>query len=408
MLRVFYFKSENEVYNYSIRIFLESLIDALLKTNRFQIYLIHLFDSSVDELCESTTEQNFHQIRIPSPLYYVKTIKNDQLYANRVVDLIAKHIDGIRSIIHINHFIECDIANIIKSRFNCPIVNSVHSVLLQTILNGNSKRISEYIREGKPKHEISIFNKEATLNKLSDIIVTVNQEQKTLLMDFYDLDENKIEIIRRGTIFKKVSITKKEKINLKKRYFINLDKKIILYVGRVDRSKGLHNLIEAVKLLNKEKIRARLIIAGEGDMEIISRAIGNYWAVITHVFFLSKNELLNLYKIADIGVLPHVYDNDSIVAKEMTSHGLPLVLSNCIGFKEIFSHKRNCLMARNNTLPTGEQNINVNELATNIKLLLENEDVALEINGHCVDDVLLKESFENTAIRYEGIYRSIL
>ena len=56
---------------------------------------------------------------------------------------------------------------------------------------------------------------------------------------------------------------------------------------------------------------------------------------VTFTGFMEKNDLYDLYRIADIGVMPSFHEQCSYVAIEMMRHGLPITVSTTTGLKEM-------------------------------------------------------------------------
>jgi glycosyltransferase involved in cell wall biosynthesis len=59
-----------------------------------------------------------------------------------------------------------------------------------------------------------------------------------------------------------------------------------------------------------------------------------------------SEQLFSLIQVANVGVLPAIYENDSLIAKEMILNKLPLIVSDYDGFKELFKDQE---------LPDGEK-----------------------------------------------------
>jgi glycosyltransferase involved in cell wall biosynthesis len=122
---------------------------------------------------------------------------------------------------------------------------------------------------------------------------------------------------------------------LKQKYNIETNKKIILFVGRLDPIKGTDILINSFRKVLKQKPECRLIIAGEGDFGKYFEAGEYIWTKITFTGRLDKSKLFELYRIADIGVMPSTHEQCSYTAIEMMMHGLPVIVSTTTGLNEM-------------------------------------------------------------------------
>ena len=83
---------------------------------------------------------------------------------------------------------------------------------------------------------------------------------------------------------------------------------------------------------------AHLIIAGSGNYDTCLREAKTVCTKITFTGLLEKDELYELYRIADIGVVPSLFEPFGYVATEMMIHALPLVVTATSGLNEVVDH----------------------------------------------------------------------
>lgn len=108
----------------------------------------------------------------------------------------------------------------------------------------------------------------------------------------------------------------------------------ILYVGRLGVYKGVHCLIEAVKSLDLSG--ARLHIAGQGsDRAILERAARDDRRIVIYGF-LATDKLRQLYSIADVAVVPSIYNEPfGLVIPEYYQQGIPVLGSRAGALPEL-------------------------------------------------------------------------
>ena len=143
---------------------------------------------------------------------------------------------------------------------------------------------------------------------------------------------NGIDIERIARIGKEVD---KEKI--KDRLGIR-EKKIIGVVGRLRKEKGQAILLESMKTVLQELPDTVLVVVGDGpdrlDLEEMARTLG----IDNHVKWLgqkSHDEVLRLYSIMDMVVVPSVFEGFGLTAAEAMAAGKPVVASDVDGLSEI-------------------------------------------------------------------------
>ena len=117
------------------------------------------------------------------------------------------------------------------------------------------------------------------------------------------------------------------------------DKRIILYVGRIEPLKGLDILLKAVALLNDTAITHLLIVGGslEKDAELqrlntlaVNLGISD---IVTFIGSVQQEQLPAYYSASDVFVLPSWYESFGLVALEAMSCGTPVVVSRVGGLK---------------------------------------------------------------------------
>ena len=99
--------------------------------------------------------------------------------------------------------------------------------------------------------------------------------------------------------------------------------------------KGITYLIKAFREVLKKKKGCRLILAGSGDYDKCFRESKEICSKITFTGLLEKQDLYELYQIANIGVIPSLFEPFGYVAVEMMMHKLPVVATATSGLNEV-------------------------------------------------------------------------
>lgn len=107
-----------------------------------------------------------------------------------------------------------------------------------------------------------------------------------------------------------------------------------LYVGRVSREKNLHLLADAFVEITDAGFDSNLIIVGDGAFRNdLERSLEGYPVFCTG--FLSGDELSAVYASADVFVFPSTTDTFGNVVLEAQASGLPVIVSQEGGPKEL-------------------------------------------------------------------------
>lgn len=195
--------------------------------------------------------------------------------------------------------------------------------------------------------ETGRFEIEKIVVDASDAIVASTHLEKQELVNNHNADKDKVSVVHPGVnhhIFKPY-----DKSYARSHLQIPQDKKIILFVGRIDPIKGISFLIEAIhKLTNTYPAfvdNFRLLLIG-GD--ITSRSFWQHPEVIKIKTLIARkdleccikflgskphNDLPYYYSASDVVVLPSVYESFGFVVLEAMACGSVVVASKVGGLK---------------------------------------------------------------------------
>lgn len=136
-------------------------------------------------------------------------------------------------------------------------------------------------------------------------------------------------------------LSEQEKDIIKKRYGIKEGEKTILFVGRLDKSKGLSELLAALQKLDET---FKLIIVGstlfgkkyvsdfEKDIRESCKKLGSR---VVFTGFVHHTEIWKYYKIADMAVLPSIWEEPAgLTMIEASVSGIPLITTISGGIPE--------------------------------------------------------------------------
>jgi glycogen synthase len=111
----------------------------------------------------------------------------------------------------------------------------------------------------------------------------------------------------------------------------------LLYVGRLEYEKGVHDLIAALPRIRRTHPGTTLTIAGDGTQQdwLVEQARKHrVLKAVTFAGRLDHDELLAVLHRADVAVLPSHYEPFGLAALEAAAAGTPLVTSNIGGLGE--------------------------------------------------------------------------
>lgn len=253
----------------------------------------------------------FNEVERPNYLRYTSSL------IEAVITLSNKHNFDI---IHCH---DSEVANAgltLKNVLKLPLLITVHFSF--------GKNSKEYPNLSKKEREI--------LPECTHII-TVSRVMEGELRELYDLDN--ISIIPNGINIDSINQHSEIKEDELKKY---KNKKNILYVGRLAPEKGVEYLIRALQRIVEKYPETILFIVGKGKQRHYLEELCNVLGIQDNVKFLgfiNNQDLLNkLYKLAQVMVIPSVYEPFGLVALEGMAAGVPVIVSKVGGLQEIPLH----------------------------------------------------------------------
>jgi glycosyltransferase involved in cell wall biosynthesis len=242
---------------------------------------------------------------------------------------------------------------------------------------------------------------------LVDRVVCLSESTFKILTDIYKISPNKISIIANGIRARKLKVHDIDK--LRSQLFLPEREIILLYVGRVSEQKGFFILIRAFEEALKKHSDLRLIIAGsleEDAFKYISKKHQFIISKITFIGFISRKKLFKWYAVADIGIIPSLYEQCSYVAIEMMIQGLPIITSDGLGLRDMFQDGENSLVDK-----IGNPVDNYREYKTNltdcINRLLDSKELKEKISSNVIDTFKGKYQYYHMRRQYKNLMKEL-
>ncbi len=116
------------------------------------------------------------------------------------------------------------------------------------------------------------------------------------------------------------------------------DERLILLVGRLVYEKGFHLALDALPGLIERLGKVRFLIAGSGTAEAELKEQAERLGLMEHGSFVGwtgDDELHSLYRIADLCLVPSIYEPFGLVALEAMASGCPCIVADTGGLREV-------------------------------------------------------------------------
>lgn len=168
--------------------------------------------------------------------------------------------------------------------------------------------------------------------KKSDLIITVSESSKKDILDFYDVDPDKIYVTYQAINPTSLAVEQRQISFIYKKYGLEFNK-YILFVGAIEPKKNIGRLIDAYTAIDTD---LPLVIVGKKGwlwQEDMSRIENNPKIKILN--YVSSDYLKYLYVGAYCFVFPSIYEGFGLPPLEAMSLGCPVITSDIPPLREV-------------------------------------------------------------------------
>ena len=172
--------------------------------------------------------------------------------------------------------------------------------------------------------------------KRSDCIITVSENSKKEIMEYFSVPEERIHIVYDGVYVQRYDevLSKEISDSVVEKY--NLPKKYILYFGSNRKHKNVETVVNAyAKLDEAVKTEYSLVLSNpSNDIQQLVRKL-NLENNVTYVERVSEQEKVVIYQKASLFVLVSFYEGFGIPLLEAMAASVPVITSNCSSLPEV-------------------------------------------------------------------------
>ena len=371
MTDVFIFQSNVRGMQYGMGTYIRTLSEAISKSGQYHVYHVCYLTSAIKEINIEHKNSQYTLIQIPVPRECTLEQKIfDQRYASLVLKIVGKYVkDEKQTVFHFNSIDALCLLKKIKTAFNSTIVATAHFSRAQLMFDGNLTKTENIDLDDINENDWIGQNlrEEREYYQHASHIITVCDDMRQYLIHRFNIVENNVSLIRNGIVFPE-RISNRNKLHLRKKYGFHSNDFILLYVGRIDKIKGLHWIIQATEQLSSIMPGFRFIAAGQGDIQHLINKTKTSFGCISYTGFVDPQTINELIRLADGGIILSLYDHCPYSILEMIALKLPMIVSRVTGNKEIFNDEE-CHYIDPITEADGSLDFNVRDIVRAVELL---------------------------------------
>ncbi|MGG6241027.1 glycosyltransferase [Nodosilinea sp. AN01ver1] len=307
--------------------------------------------------------------------------------------------DGGYHLVHANFWMSAQVASQIKQYTGIPFVVTFHAL-------GKVRRRHQGEADGFPDDRFAI--EEQVVQQADGLIAECPQDRDDLIQ-LYGADARKIHIVPCGVDLSEFwPIPKRQ---ARATLGLPAAERVVLQLGRMVPRKGVDTVLEAIALLNRQRLSTRLVVVG-GESAVpdpqVTPEIGRLQAIaadlgigdrVSFVGQRGREVLKYFYSAADVFVTTPWYEPFGITPLEAMACGTPVIGSNVGGIKfTVRDGETGYLVAPKNA----------REVCDRIAFLYQNPSVLNLFGRQAQRHVARRFTWAKVASALAGIYESVL
>ncbi len=287
---------------------------------------VHVITCPASDRGIYTLEEGVHVHRIHPDLLTAENFMDwvNQLN-NGMTELSGKLVKvfGAFDLVHAHDWLVGKASKQICGQMNLPLVATIHATEY-----GRNKGLHSDLQK-------NIHNLEQELASQATLLIGCSQYMGLEIASLFNQPTDKITVIPNGVEPENILPDRGKPLSRDSK------EKNILFLGRLVPEKGVQVLIEALPIILQKAGPVKLYIAGKGPYQPELAELAQSQGVADRVIFVGyvndhdRNELLNQSEVA---VIPSLYEPFGIVALEAMAAGLPVVVSDTGGLRDVIEH----------------------------------------------------------------------
>jgi glycogen(starch) synthase len=216
-------------------------------------------------------------------------------------------------------------------RFEAPLVTTIHA--------------TEYGRHQgwvKDHPQAYIHGVERWITNRSQRVIACSAYMQEQIADIFAVAPGRITVIPNGIDPADLPQPGAEELARLRAGFAAPEERLVLLIGRLVYEKGFQLALEAMPRVIKAVPGTRFLVAGSGTHEEELKKQAAELGLMEHGTFLGwigDDVLRSLYGIADLTVVPSIYEPFGLVALEAMASGCPVIVADTGGLREVVPHE---------------------------------------------------------------------
>lgn len=228
-------------------------------------------------------------------------------------------------VVHGHDWLVARAAASLSRRHRLPYLTTVHA----TEFGRHQGRVTQHPQS-------AIHGVERWMARRADGVVVCSHYMRDQVADVFGVGEDRVRVIPNG--IDPLDLAPVDDLGALRARFARPSEKLVLLIGRLVYEKGFQVALDALPKVIDRVGDVRFLIAGSGTHEQELKAQAQRLGLMRHGTFLGwigDDVLRSLYRIADLTVVPSLYEPFGLVALEAMACGCPCIVSDTGGLREV-------------------------------------------------------------------------
>ena len=181
-----------------------------------------------------------------------------------------------------------------------------------------------------------IHGVESWMARRAEHVITCSHYMREHVRDIFGTRQDQVSVVPNG--IDPEGLQPVDDLEALRARFAEPRDRLVLLVGRLVYEKGFQLALEALVPIIEDLERVRFIVAGSGTYEEQLKRQARELGLMEHGTFLGwigDDVLHSLYRIADLTVVPSLYEPFGLVALEAMASGCPCIVADTGGLREV-------------------------------------------------------------------------
>lgn len=265
--------------------------------------------------------------------------------------------------------------------------------------------------------DAEIVEQEKDLFRKAERFIIVSKSMRDIVQATHGVADERISIVYNGLDVEPFMnpLLEDEEVRQLRRTVAADHEKVVLFAGRLTPQKGIAPLVASAARVVEEYPNVVYLIVGEPDtremMPVIDALFQQYPSLQNKIKLLSKvprPQLATLTQIANLIVIPSVYDTCPYMAVEAMASGVPVVATRVGGLAEMIIDGETGRLVPVHPTPAGTHEVDVEQLAAAQLSLLTDEALCKRMGRAGQRRVMSEYTLDKMVQATAEVYRQVL